>query len=88
MLWDKGRELPHPSSLKAVQFHWKVMGFSLSGPMLGFGRNIKMSKTIREPLGSSVSWGNPGRSTAITQEVSTHIICPKTVEREWLSTKA
>ena len=34
------------------------MGFSLSGTMLGFGRNIKMSKPIREPPGSSVS-GEP-----------------------------
>ena len=63
------------------------MELSLSGTVLGFVGNIKMSKmskTIREPPGSSVFWGNPDRSTVITQaeEVSTHIECTRSVQRE------
>lgn len=83
MLWDEGPERPHPSSPKTAPFHWKTVELSLSGTVLGFVGNIKMSKTIIEPPGSSVLWGNPDRSTVITQaeEGSTHIECTRNVQR-------
>lgn len=69
------------------------MEFSLSHTVLGFVGTIKMSKmkkTIREPSRELYSVGNPDRSPDITQaeEVSTHIKCTRSAEREWLNTKA
>lgn len=45
---------------------------------------------IREPSRELCSVGNPDGSPDITQaeEVSTHIKCTRSAEREWLNTKA